>query len=45
MSTSKRESETTMWNPFTKNEDGKIVEHWDVLQVVPSASANLNTMF
>ena len=30
---------------FRLNEDGKIVEHWDVLQVVPSASANPNGMF
>jgi len=30
---------------FRFDEDGKVVEHWDVLQVVPDHPANDNTMF
>jgi predicted SnoaL-like aldol condensation-catalyzing enzyme len=30
---------------FRFDDDGKVVEHWDVLQVIPEISANDNGMF
>jgi predicted SnoaL-like aldol condensation-catalyzing enzyme len=30
---------------FWFDEDGKITEHWDALQVIPDISANENSMF
>jgi predicted SnoaL-like aldol condensation-catalyzing enzyme len=37
--------ETAGVDIFRFDQDGKVVEHWDVLQPVPASSNNANTMF
>jgi predicted SnoaL-like aldol condensation-catalyzing enzyme len=37
--------ETAGVDIFRFDADGKVVEHWDVLQPVPASSNNANTMF
>jgi predicted SnoaL-like aldol condensation-catalyzing enzyme len=37
--------ETAGVDIFRFNDEGKVVEHWDVLQPVPASSNNGNTMF
>jgi predicted SnoaL-like aldol condensation-catalyzing enzyme len=37
--------ETACADIFRLDADGKIIEHWEVLQPIPSSANNANTMF
>jgi len=40
-----RSQETAGIEIFRVDSDGKVVEHWDMLQPVPASSNNANSMF